>query len=168
MPKDNRFYPLYWIALSGVVLVLDYATGPAIQFPITFVIPVALSTWYSGKIWGAVLAVLLAAGRVVMHLAWQPSTDSFILAVNSAIRVCVLVGIVLLVDQAAKLTREIKTLRGILPTCSSCKKIRTEGGEWKEMEVYISERTEAQFSHGVCKECAARLYPQYLRKMHAR
>jgi PAS domain S-box-containing protein len=55
----------------------------------------------------------------------------------------------------------IKTLRGILPVCASCKKIRDESGSWKEIEVYIGERTDAQFRHGVCPECTKKLYPWY-------
>lgn len=58
----------------------------------------------------------------------------------------------------------IKTLRGILPVCASCKKIRDEKGSWKPMESYIAERTDAQFSHSVCPECMKELYPGYERK----
>ena len=57
---------------------------------------------------------------------------------------------------------EIKTLRGILPICSSCKKVRDDQGYWQQIDLYISEHSDAQFSHGVCPECAARLYPAYL------
>jgi len=49
---------------------------------------------------------------------------------------------------------EIKTLRGLLPICASCKKIRDEKGLWKQMESYISEHSQAQFSHGLCPDCA--------------
>lgn len=55
----------------------------------------------------------------------------------------------------------IKTLAGLLPICSSCKKIRDEAGNWTAMEVYVRDRTQAQFSHGICTDCAKRLYPDY-------
>lgn len=54
---------------------------------------------------------------------------------------------------------EVKTLKGLLPICASCKKIRDSQGDWTEFEVYVRERTEARFSHGVCPDCAGRLYP---------
>jgi len=54
---------------------------------------------------------------------------------------------------------EIKTLRGILPICSSCKKIRNDKGYWDVIEDYLREHSEAEFSHGICPECAKRLYP---------
>lgn len=55
---------------------------------------------------------------------------------------------------------EVKTLRGLLPICASCKKIRDEQGKWSPMENYIRERSEAEFSHGICPDCARRLYPE--------
>jgi two-component system sensor histidine kinase EvgS len=53
---------------------------------------------------------------------------------------------------------EIKTLRGILPICCECKKIRDDKGYWNQIELYISHHTEAEFSHGICPDCAQKLY----------
>jgi YesN/AraC family two-component response regulator len=55
---------------------------------------------------------------------------------------------------------KVKTLSGLLPICASCKRIREDDGYWKQIEAYISERSATQFSHGICPECAARLYPE--------
>jgi AmiR/NasT family two-component response regulator len=57
------------------------------------------------------------------------------------------------------LTR-VKTLRGLLPICASCKKIRDDQGYWQQVEVYLRQHSEAQFSHGICPDCAKKLYPQ--------
>ncbi|OGQ94537.1 MAG: hypothetical protein A2521_05035 [Deltaproteobacteria bacterium RIFOXYD12_FULL_57_12] len=59
---------------------------------------------------------------------------------------------------------EIKTLSGLLPICASCKKIRDDQGYWQQIEKYIHQRTSAQFSHGICPECARNLYPEYFDK----
>lgn len=56
---------------------------------------------------------------------------------------------------------EVKTLRGILPTCSYCKCIRDDKGEWHQLESYIQKNSEAQFSHGICEPCAAKHFPEY-------
>jgi len=56
---------------------------------------------------------------------------------------------------------DIRTLRGILPICSCCKKIRDDVGNWRQMEVYIRDRTHAKFSHGICPECVKKEYPDY-------
>lgn len=53
---------------------------------------------------------------------------------------------------------EVKTLRGILPICSSCKKIRDDKGYWKQIESYIESHSDAAFSHGLCESCADTLY----------
>ena len=55
---------------------------------------------------------------------------------------------------------EIKTLRGILPLCSFCKKIRNDTGYWEQVDVYIHEHTEADISHGICPECMKEHYPE--------
>jgi phosphoserine phosphatase RsbU/P len=59
-----------------------------------------------------------------------------------------------------KAQEEIKSLQGILPICASCKKIRDDKGYWKQIEAYISEHSEAHFSHGICPECVKKLYPE--------
>ena len=52
---------------------------------------------------------------------------------------------------------EVKTLRGIVPICASCKKIRDDKGFWQQVEVYVSAHSEAMFSHGSCPECTEKL-----------
>lgn len=59
---------------------------------------------------------------------------------------------------------QIKTLRGLLPICSSCKKIRNDTGYWEQIEVYIRDRSEAEFSHSLCPDCAKKLYPEYIKE----
>ncbi|CAB1084727.1 hypothetical protein D1AOALGA4SA_12237 [Olavius algarvensis Delta 1 endosymbiont] len=54
---------------------------------------------------------------------------------------------------------EIKTLSGLLPICSSCKKIRDDQGYWTRIESYIEQHSDAEFSHGICPKCAKKLYP---------
>lgn len=64
-----------------------------------------------------------------------------------------------LIEKLQKALSEVKTLRGFLPICASCKKIRDDKGYWNQIETYIREHSEAEFSHGLCPECARRLYP---------
>lgn len=62
---------------------------------------------------------------------------------------------------------EIKTLRGILPICSYCKKIKDDEGYWQAVDVYIQQHSEAEFSHGLCLECMAEHFPDAYRKRKA-
>ena len=62
-------------------------------------------------------------------------------------------------EKLIKAMEEIKVLSGLLPICSSCKKIRDDKGYWNQIESYIQEHSEAKFSHSICDECAEELYP---------
>jgi len=66
-----------------------------------------------------------------------------------------------LAERVNEAVGHIKMLRGMLPVCASCKKIRDDKGYWNQMETYIAQNSEADFSHGICPECIARLYPEY-------
>ena len=55
---------------------------------------------------------------------------------------------------------QVKLLSGFLPICSSCKRIRDDKGYWNQIESYIRDHSEAEFSHGICPECAKKLYPE--------
>jgi hypothetical protein len=56
---------------------------------------------------------------------------------------------------------KVQMLSGMLPICASCKQIRDDRGYWNKIEVYIEKHSEAEFSHGICPECARKLYPEY-------
>jgi hypothetical protein len=57
--------------------------------------------------------------------------------------------------------KEVKILRGLLPICAGCKKIRDDNGYWNQIESYIKKYSEVEFSHGICPDCAKRYYPDY-------
>jgi len=59
---------------------------------------------------------------------------------------------------------KVKLLSGFLPICCSCKKIRDDKGYWLQIEAYIRDHSEAEFSHGICPDCAQRIYPEYYKK----
>jgi len=60
--------------------------------------------------------------------------------------------------------KEVEALSGLLPICGSCKKIRDDQGYWNQIEAYIQARTEAQFTHGICPDCARDFYPAHFQK----
>jgi len=64
-----------------------------------------------------------------------------------------------LIDELQSALAEIKTLRGIVPICSNCKKIRDDAGYWNILESYIQKHSDASFSHSICPDCAKKLYP---------
>ncbi len=64
-----------------------------------------------------------------------------------------------LIQSLQEALEEVHSLSGMLPICSSCKKIRNDGGYWQQIEAYIAEHSEASFSHGICPDCAAAYFP---------
>jgi len=59
-----------------------------------------------------------------------------------------------------KALSEVKTLKGLIPVCAGCKKIRDDEGYWQQMETYLQKQTDASFSHGMCQECLDKYYPR--------
>lgn len=68
----------------------------------------------------------------------------------------------LLVHELQQALSDVKTLRGLIPICANCKKIRDDQGYWKQIESYISEHSAAVFSHSICPQCMQKLYPDFL------
>ena len=66
----------------------------------------------------------------------------------------------LLIVELINALAQVKKLSGLLPICASCKKIRNDKGYWNQIEEYISDHSEAQFSHGICPDCIRKLYPE--------
>ncbi len=69
-----------------------------------------------------------------------------------------LFGVLKQLEQALS---KVRLLSGLIPICASCKKIRDDKGYWTQVELYIKRHSMAEFTHGMCPECAAKLYPDF-------
>ena len=128
---------------------------------------------------GIFLASATAMGvRGFLSILGPAQTSLFVPSVSSMIGfceafiipVCAVISLLSMVTQASQIERDrtigdltvvlgsVKLLSGLLPICASCKKIRDEEGHWHEVEVYVRDHSEVDFSHGLCPECTARLY----------
>ena len=70
-----------------------------------------------------------------------------------------------LIDELRASLAQVKRLNGLLLICSCCKRIRKNDGEWQQMELFIREHSEADFSHGLCPECAEKTYTRFVSQM---
>lgn len=156
---------------------LDYLTGAELGFFLFYYVPLGLIGWYVGRNTAIVYSILAAVIWVLAdQFADHVYTSEFVRCWNSFIRFVSFVLVSLLfsrlrikfdreVELNSELTRalsEVKTLSGMLPICAACKKIRNDKGYWEQIEVYVRDRSEAEFSHGICPECAQKLYPQFM------
>jgi PAS domain S-box-containing protein len=71
-----------------------------------------------------------------------------------------------LIQELTDALARIKTLRGLLPICASCKKIRDDQGYWQKVELYLAEHTDAEFTHGLCPDCMGEYIPDEPREKH--
>ncbi len=151
--------PLTHIVLSGIFLWLDSLSGPFLQFPATFVIPVALSAWYCGRN----LAVILAIAQPFLHMVLTASSQDQgwamlpYLATNAVIRIAVLTLLAYFVHRGSvqnrDLARRVGLLRGMIPVCVECKKFKDENDSWVEVESYVTSHTGANLVPALCESC---------------
>ncbi|MCX7825805.1 MAG: hypothetical protein N2689_09635 [Verrucomicrobiae bacterium] len=175
-----KWLPDEHVLAWGVVLTLglgclDYATGYEASFFAFYFIPVALVAWKCGGGPAALLAVLAAEMWCLVNLSLSHHySTKFFLVWNTAVLLASLfavayaitkISLLLRAEQAAaeqlrQTLSEVKTLKGLLPICAHCKKVRNEKGYWQQVEIYIREHTGATFSHGICEECQRKHYPE--------
>ena len=151
-----------WLGLAAGMVVLDYLLGPLIQFPVFYLIPVVLCAWFDGLAPSLILALGLPLIRLYLMSQWDFPHGVEAAVINAGIRAAVLSSLAVVTARTGHQTRllaqEVSVLEGLLPICSHCKKIRDENDEWQRLERYITQRSAAQFTHGVCPECRATHY----------
>ncbi|HYF38647.1 MAG TPA: hypothetical protein VD930_03080 [Gemmatimonadales bacterium] len=150
--------PVHWIVASLAILIVDLGTGPFIQFPILFVIPVALATALHGRVGGIGVATVLPLLRLSFFLYWPLPASWLLEVVDTAVDIVILGGFSMLIERVLQQQRAIRVLQGMLPICGFCKKIRDEHGTWRQLESFITERSSAQFSHTFCQDCGREHY----------
>jgi hypothetical protein len=118
----------------------DGQNGPTLSFRFR-----VLRFWYY-RAWAVALWVMLGAGAVFLAFRWRVRSlerDRDDLERMVSLRT----------SDLTQALAEVKTLSGLVPICCYCKKIRDDQGFWSQLERYIQERSQAQFSHGICPEC---------------
>jgi K+-sensing histidine kinase KdpD len=164
----RKWFPVIWVGLATAILVGDYFTGPLISFSILFLVPVALAARLSGRWWGIALGALMPLAHLGFTFLWNAPWTLADSMVNAGIRMAVLMAFAVLIDRVTRQAREIRVLRGLLPVCAFCKKIRTEDQNWRPIESYITEHSQASFTHTFCPECAKQHYGEYFDQIKAR
>ncbi len=159
---------VYTLALG----VVDYITTFELDLFLFYSVPVAITAWVVGR-WAAVSAALLAVAVWVVAnlLQVNPYSSAFYAAWNTALRSGWILIAALAVSQIrrdldrerrlnadlATALHEVRELQGLLPICAWCKKIRNDQGYWEQLESYLQRTTRAEFTHGICPACKARL-----------
>lgn len=99
---------------------------------------------------------------------WETSTGRFFTGIirDVSVRKQIEAEREQLISDLQNAIEQIKTLKGIVPICANCKKIRDDKGYWEQVDQYVAKHTDAKFSHGICPDCTKTLYPDYYQKMN--
>jgi hypothetical protein len=128
---------------------------------------VVLASLYSGIVPALTLAVVVPLAPLLLTLAARGEPWNTASLSTAMLRIGVFMLVARLVGRHARheaeLEQEVEVLHGFLPICMHCKSIRNEAGDWEPLEVYFTKRTDATFTHGLCRRCADVHYPDYPR-----
>jgi hypothetical protein len=145
------------ILLSVNVFLLDLFLPLGVAVGALYTVPVILSLWLPGR----PVTIATAAACTVLTLMETLFSSPGVLwigLVNRGIILLLIWAVMLIVLLRKRADEQIKTLQGLIPICASCKKIRNDHGYWDVLEMYIQKHSEAQFTHGICPQCAERFY----------
>jgi hypothetical protein len=145
--------PWMWLGFSLLVLVLDYLFGPFVHLSVLFFFPVVAAAWHRGLGFGLLLALVLPWFRLMFYFAWGPPWAWVDSGASCLVRAVAFATFAVLTGRLRRQADEIHLLRGLLPICAWCRKIRNDKGTWEPIERFISSKTEARFSHGICPDC---------------
>jgi hypothetical protein len=160
--SETTFRPWQWMLAFLVVLVGDYFTGPFIHSAILFYfIPIGMAAWSGARWWSLSLALVWPFLRLAILQLWGASLPWSLTLEDTLVNCVVSLAFANLVWRVVEQERKLRVLRGMLPICGFCKRIRDEGS-WHSVEGYITQHSEAVFSHTYCPDCARRHYGDYL------
>jgi hypothetical protein len=178
--QPSKYHLTGSILFTLVIGFLDYWMGFEYRMKIFYLMPISYATWFIGKKTGIVFSTwpvmtMLYSGVVSGRNNSNFSIEIWVIAMYLAFFIIVTLLLsklrITMQQRAGLITKlqnalnAVKELSGILPICANCKKIRDEKGYWHDVEVYISRHTKAEFTHGICAECANKLYPSLFDKI---
>jgi hypothetical protein len=149
------------VALNVTVFILDLLLPLGVAVGMLYVIPIFISLWYPERrhtLVAAMTGTLLAVAGFVFSsggILWMGVFNRTL----TLTLIWATAGVVLLRKRAEE---QIQTLEGLIPICAACKKIRNDQGYWDVIELYIQRHSQAQFTHGMCPNCAEQYYGKQL------
>ncbi len=148
------------LGLYGGLLVIDYTNNPQgfdIHYQLyLFLLFSIILTWFT--FFGGFVSVLRRRIRIQKD-AFREVNENYLHEINDR-KQTQLEKDKLIVKLEESLTK-VRTLEGIIPICMHCKEIRDDKGSWNKLEIYISEHSDAQFSHSLCEKCLKKYYPEF-------
>jgi hypothetical protein len=160
--SPSRFFPVHWLLASICIVPLDYFTGPYLDsMVLLYPIPAAMAAWSGSRRWSLALAAALPPVRMLIFHYWGWQAPALETVLDTAVIVLFSIAIALIVLHLRRHAQTLRVLGGMLPICGFCRRIR-KGDTWEPLEGFISDHSEAQFSHTFCPECGAKHYADHM------
>ena len=140
-------------AIGGLIIAENSGWLPPPNYAVTltqWIVSTAILATVGGWTYGAMNSIGRALEKAECELVERRRTETLLLERN---------------EELSRALGDVKILRGMLPICSGCKKIRDDQNYWHQVESYLAERTEASFTHGICPDCAKRYFPGVMPEM---
>jgi hypothetical protein len=154
--------PVHWLLASISIIPLDYFTGPYLDsMVLLYPIPAAMAAWSGSPRWSIALAAALPPVRMLIFHYWGWQAPALEAVLDTVVIVLFSIAIALLILHLRRQALTLRVLGGMLPICGFCKRIRN-GDAWEPLEGFITNHSEAEFSHTFCDECGSKHYPDYL------
>jgi hypothetical protein len=144
-----KIKPWHWVSILVLVAGADFMSSASIQFPILYMLPIALVSWSGKRNQALALALILPCLRLIFHLIW----DVPWLVVDTIVNILIRIAVFLILAYLISFAKELQILRGFLHVCGYCGRIRNSDGSWISPQEYIIHHSEAMLSHGICPEC---------------
>lgn len=176
-PRSPLLASLVGVGLVALVGVFDGWTGDAVSVTLVYLVIVGALAWMAGRGPAMVVGALSAVSWYVADYVStvHPPEEQLVTAANGVTNLVIYVGAALAVSRVRREQQErarligelqealqnVQTLRGLLPMCAWCKRIRDDAGYWHEVEAYVAQHTEAGFTHGICPPCVDRVRQEH-------
>jgi hypothetical protein len=160
------------ILLLVVIVVVDYAYGRVLTMAAFYLVPIALIALRFEQRSGLIASIVCGVVWLLLEERRAPGFFLWPDVWNMLMRVGIFVAFAFVLsrvkwdimretqlnNELQSALAEVKQLSGLLPICAWCKRIRDENGNWEPMETYITVHSEADFTHGICPDCAAKYH----------
>ena len=153
---ENPTLSALTVALGTIVFILDLLTPMGVAIPMLYSGLVLLGLWSPHPKFALTAAIMATILSVLGAFITPPGGVAWIGVANRLMALLIIWTTAFLVLRYKRAEQATKILRGLLPICAGCKKIRDDKGYWKLLEEYLEQHSEAYFTHGMCTECMAK------------
>ncbi len=165
--KSNITIIVFCVFLSLAIFVLDSMIPLGVAGGVPYILVILVSLWSDKMKLPIYMAICCSILTVIGYFSSPPGGELWKVISNRFLAFFAIWTVAILSVQRKiihlekeKALSKLKVLSGLIPICAACKNIRDDSGYWSQIESYIRDHSEAEFSHGICPDCAKKLYPK--------